>query len=46
MFIDAESAPITNPAFWEFDIWNPALSSSTSTTTAPPTTHTVTTLVR
>lgn len=43
--IDAESAPITNPGFWVFDIWNPEMSSTTSTTTQPPTTHTVTTKV-
>ena len=45
-FIDAESAPITSSAFWQFDIWNPALSSTTTTTTTPPTTVTVTTRVR
>jgi len=46
MNIDAESAPIDNPTFWQFDIWNPSLSSTTTTTTTPPTTGTVTTRVR
>lgn len=44
--IDAESAPITSPHFWQFDIWDPGMSSTTTTTTTPPTTHTVTTKVR
>ena len=45
VYVDAESAPITNPIFWVFDIWKPELSSTTSTTTKPPTTHTITTRV-
>ncbi len=43
---DAESAPITSQTYWQFNIWNPAVSSTTTTTTTPPTTHTVTTRVR
>ena len=44
----AESAPITDPTFWVFDIWNPALSSTTSTTiaTIPVTVPSITTRVR
>ena len=38
-----ESAPITDPSFWFFNIWNPALSSSGTNSTTPPTTATVTT---
>jgi hypothetical protein len=44
--IDAESTPITSSSFWVFDIWNPSLSSTTTITTTPPTTHTVTTKVK
>jgi hypothetical protein len=40
---DAESAPIVDTTFWDFNIWDPGLSSTTTTTTTPPTTHTVTT---
>jgi hypothetical protein len=40
---DAESTPIVSTTYWEFNIWNPGLSSTTTTTTTPPTTHTVTT---
>jgi hypothetical protein len=39
-----ESIAITDPTFWRFNIWDPGMSSTTSTTTLPPTTHTVTTL--
>ncbi|CAF3771940.1 unnamed protein product [Rotaria sordida] len=42
-FCGPESAPITDPSFWVFDIWNPGHSSTTTTTTTPPTTKTVTT---
>ena len=38
-----ESAPITDPSFWFFNIWNPALSSAATNTTTAPTTATVTT---
>ena len=34
-----------DPDFWNFNIWDPGLSSTTSTTTTPPTTGTVTTRV-
>ncbi|CAF3101921.1 unnamed protein product [Rotaria sp. Silwood2] len=44
-FCHAESQPIVDPTFWQFDIWNPAVSSTTTTTTTAPTTHTVTTRV-
>ncbi|CAF1012841.1 unnamed protein product [Rotaria sordida] len=43
VFCHAESAPITDVTFWQFNIWNPGVSSTTTTTTTPPTTHTVTT---
>ncbi|CAF3340862.1 unnamed protein product [Rotaria sp. Silwood1] len=43
VFCHAESAPITDTTFWQFNIWNPAVSSTTTTTTTAPTTHTVTT---
>lgn len=36
---------IVDPNFWNFNIWDPGLSSTTSTTTTPPTTGTVTTRV-
>ena len=39
IFEGAESAPITDPNFWVFDIWDPGLSS-----TVPPTTTTQTTV--
>ncbi|CAF3354020.1 unnamed protein product [Rotaria sp. Silwood2] len=39
-FCHAESQPIVDPTFWQFDIWNPAVSSTTTTTTTAPTTHT------
>ena len=42
-FCGPESAPITDPSFWFFNIWNPVLSSPGTTTTTPPTTGTVTT---
>ncbi|CAF2044880.1 unnamed protein product [Rotaria magnacalcarata] len=41
-FCGPESIKITDPFFWRFNIWDPGLSSTTSTTTAAPTTHTVT----
>ena len=34
-----------DPNFWNFNIWDPGLSSTTTTTTTPPTTGTVTTRV-
>ena len=43
IFKGPESAPITNPSFWAFNIWDPGLSSTTSTSTVPPTVGTVTT---
>ena len=43
MSLGPESAPITDPSFWFFNIWNPALSSSGTNSTTPPTTATVTT---
>ena len=45
VFCAPESDPILDPSFWNFNIWDPGLSSSTSTTTTPPTTGTVTTRV-
>jgi len=41
--VGPESAPITDPSFWFFNIWNPALSSAGTNSTTPPTTATVTT---
>ncbi|CAM4803939.1 unnamed protein product [Rotaria magnacalcarata] len=38
-----ESAPIASSLFWVFNIWDPSLSSTTTTRTTPPTTGTVTT---
>ena len=38
-----ESAPLKDPLFWQFNIWDPALSSTTPPTTTPPTTGTITT---
>ena len=35
----------SDPKYWNFNIWNPALSSTTTTSTTPPTTATVTTRV-
>lgn len=43
MYIGPESAPITDRRFWNFNIWDPGLSSTTTTTTTPPMTGTVTT---
>ncbi|CAF1516425.1 unnamed protein product [Adineta ricciae] len=31
VFCHAESAPITDPSFWRFNIWDPAVSSTTTT---------------
>ncbi|CAF3704333.1 unnamed protein product [Rotaria sp. Silwood1] len=42
-FCGPESAPITDPSFWVFNIWDPGHSSTTTTTTTPPTTRTITT---
>ncbi|CAF1517940.1 unnamed protein product, partial [Adineta ricciae] len=42
-FCGPESAPITDPTYWVFNIWDPAVSSTTTTTTTPMTTATVTT---
>jgi hypothetical protein len=44
MITGPQSAAITDPTFWVFNIWDPAVSSTTTTTTTYPTTHTITTL--
>ncbi|CAF4426648.1 unnamed protein product [Rotaria sp. Silwood2] len=43
IFCNPESDPITDTNYWNFNIWDPAVSSTTTTTTTPPTTGTVTT---
>ncbi|CAF4849818.1 unnamed protein product [Rotaria sp. Silwood1] len=43
IFCNPESDPITDTSFWNFNIWDPGVSSTTTTTTTPPTTGTVTT---
>ncbi|CAF4107906.1 unnamed protein product, partial [Rotaria sordida] len=43
IFCSPESDPIIDPDYWNFNIWDPGVSSTLTTTTTPPTTGTVTT---
>ncbi|CAF3830574.1 unnamed protein product [Rotaria sp. Silwood1] len=43
IFCSPESDPIIDPNYWNFNIWDPGVSSTLTTTTTPPTTGTVTT---
>ena len=43
--IGAESAPLTSPTFWRFNVWDPRLSSTTTASTTAPAVVTITTRV-